>query len=104
MFHFTYNSVVYRGISRGISFKPRPEQSTKVPSQAQPAGQALSMRHSPANLVLYSSWPELFEINIKTVKYQKNYFPNKILVMRMMQINESVMKSELFIEIKLLGN
>lgn len=53
-----YNSVVYSGISLGISFNPRPEQSTIVPSQVQPLGQALSIRHSPAYLVRNSSWPK----------------------------------------------
>lgn len=45
------------GISLGTSFKPLAEQSTTVPSQEQPSGQALSIMHSPANLVRNSSEP-----------------------------------------------
>lgn len=49
------NSVVYNGMSRGISLSPFPEQSTIVPSHVQPVGQALSIKHSPAYLVRNSS-------------------------------------------------
>lgn len=53
----TYNSVVYNGMSRGISFRPRDEQSTVVRSQWQADGHSVSIRHSPAKRVRYSSLP-----------------------------------------------
>lgn len=53
----TYSSVVYSGISLGISFKFLSEQSTIEPSQEHPDGHSLSTRHSPAYIVLNSSWP-----------------------------------------------
>ncbi len=54
---YTHNSVVYSGTSLGISFKPLPEQSTVVRSQWHAAGHSVSIRHSPAYLVRYSSVP-----------------------------------------------
>jgi len=53
----THSSVVYIGMSLGISFSPLAEQSTKVPSHEQPLGHALSIRHSPARRVRNSSTP-----------------------------------------------
>lgn len=44
-------------MSRGISFRPRAEQSTVVRSQWQTDGHSVSMRHSPAYRVRYSSLP-----------------------------------------------
>lgn len=55
-------------MSRGISLRPRFEQSTIVPAQLQPEGQALSIRHSPAKRVRNSSWPKnKKELNVETL-------------------------------------
>jgi hypothetical protein len=53
----THSSVVYIGMSLGISLSPRAEQSTRVPSQEHPLGHALSIKHSPARRVRNSSTP-----------------------------------------------
>lgn len=55
----THSSVVYIGMSLGISLSPRAEQSTRVPSHEQPLGHALSIRHSPAKRVRNSSTPAI---------------------------------------------
>lgn len=53
---FYYNSVVCSGMSRGISFRPRPLQSTTLPSHWQDEGHStVSARHSPANFIRASS-------------------------------------------------
>lgn len=51
----TYSSVVCNGMSRGISFSPRPAQSTVVPSHWHIEGQSESMRHSPDSFMRNSS-------------------------------------------------
>lgn len=51
----TYSSVVCNGMSRGISLRPRPAQSTVVPSHWHMAGQSESMRHSPDSFMRNSS-------------------------------------------------
>lgn len=51
----TYSSVVCNGMSRGISFNPRPAQSTVVPSHWHIEGQSESMRHSPDSFMRNSS-------------------------------------------------
>lgn len=53
--NWTYNSVVWIGISLGISVSLNPEQSTTVPSQVHPLGHATSDPHSPKALSLYTS-------------------------------------------------
>lgn len=65
---WTYSSVVCRGMSRGISFRPRPVQSTVVPSQWHMAGQSESMRHSPDSFIRNSSQePEMRKRGIASV-------------------------------------
>lgn len=51
----TYSSVVCNGMSRGISLRPRPAQSTVVPSHWHMDGQSESMRHSPDSFIRNSS-------------------------------------------------
>lgn len=50
-----YSSVVRSGISRGISLRPRPEQSTMVPSHWHSVGHSVSIRHSPESFIRISS-------------------------------------------------